>query len=177
MLFINRKLKKEEKKKFKLLSVKRYLRYLKIHLHSNTIILIIISSIVSNTIIIYKNQEYDKIQNELEKRDNISCTGIIISNKEEKEYTNRYKIKIQYNKKTVRFYITTNKTIELEYGDKVLFLGTYIKPEEQRNYKGYDYKRYLKQLKIYGTIKCSQIKKISKEYSNPILHISNKIIE
>lgn len=177
ILFINGKIKKEQKRKFKLLSIKRYFRYLKIYFPINTIILIIISSIISNTITIYLNQEYHKIQEELQKQENISCTGIIISNKDEKEYKNKYKIKIQYNKKIFRFYITTNKAIELEYGDKVFFSGTYIKPEEQRNYKGYDYKRYLKQLKIYGTIKCSQIKKISKEYSNPILQISNKIIK
>lgn len=175
ILFINKKLKKEYNKKLKLLSIRRYLRYLKIYFHLNTIILIIISSIISNTITICLNKEYDKIQEELEKQENISFTGIIISDKEEKEYANKYKIKIQYNKKAIRFYITTSKTIELDYGDKVVFSGTYIKPEEQRNYKGYDYKRYLKQLKIYGTIKCSQIKKISQEYSNPIFQISNKI--
>lgn len=175
ILFINKKLKKEQKKKLKLLSIKRYFRYIKIYFTSNTILLIMISSIISNSITIYLNKEYNEIQEELEKQEDISCTGIIISDKEEKEYANKYKIKLKYNKKNISCFITTNKTIELEYGDEVFFSGNYITPEGQRNYKGYDYKRYLKQLKIYGTIKCSQIKKISKGQSIPILRISNKI--
>ena len=175
ILFIYKKLKIKEKRNFKLLSIKRYFRYIKIYLHSKTIILIIISSIVSNSIIIYLNQEYKNIQERLETKQNISYKGVIVSNKEEKEYNNKYKIKIQYNKKSIKFYITTNKSIELEYGDVISFSGTYIKPEGQRNYKGYDYKKYLKQLKIYGTIKCSQVEKISKEQLNLIVKISNKI--
>ncbi len=175
ILFIYKKLKIKEKRNFKLLSIKRYFRYIKIYLHSKTIILIIISSIVSNSIIIYLNQEYKNIQEKLENKQNISYKGVIVSNKEEKEYNNKYKIKIQYNKKSIKFYITTNKSIELEYGDVISFSGTYIKPEGQRNYKGYDYKKYLKQLKIYGTIKCSQIKKISKQQLNPFPKILNKI--
>lgn len=175
ILLVYKKLKKKEKTKFKLLSIKRYFRYIKIYLRSNTIILIIISSIISNSIIIYQNNNYKKIQEELEKEENISLTGIIVSSKEELEYNNKYKVKVKYNKKTINLYITTKKNIELQYGDKVLLSGIFIKPEVQRNYKGFDYQRYLKQLKIYGTIKCSQIEKKSEKQINSILQISNQV--
>lgn len=175
ILFIYKKLKKKEKRSLKLLSIKRYFRYLKIYLNSNTIIAIIIISIISNTITIYLNQKYNNIQEKLEKHKDVSYKGIIISNKEEKDYNNKYMIKTQDNKRNIKFYITTSKEMELEYGDIIYFSGTYIKPEEQRNYKGFDYKRYLKQLKIYGTIRCNQIRKVSKQKLNPIPKILNKV--
>ena len=136
-------------KKFQLLSIKRYLRYVKIYLNSKVIILLIISSIVSNSIVIFQNKNYEKIYNNLSIQENLNFTGIIISEKQEKQYYNKYKIKVNYNNQNLRFYITTKKDIELEYGDKITFSGIYAKPEIQRNYKGFDYSEYLKQLKIY----------------------------
>ena len=170
-----KKINYKKPKIFKLFALKRYFRYIKIYVSSKTVILIIISSIISNTIVIVQNKKYEEIYNKLAQQENIQLTGIIISNKEEKEFYNKYKVETEYNKKKIKIYITTNKNIELEYGDKITFLGTYTKPEIQRNYRGFDYSNYLKQLKIYGTIKCSKIKIIDKNQANKIFQISNQI--
>ena len=49
-------------------------------------------------------------------------------------------------------------------------------PEVQRNYKGFDYSKYLKQLKIYGTIKCSKIEVLDKKQANKMFQISNQMV-
>ena len=173
--FIYKFFNKQKTKKFQLLSIKRYLRYVKIYLNSKVIILLIISSIVSNSIVIFQNKNYEKIYNNLSIQENLNFTGIIISEKQEKQYYNKYKIKVNYNNQNLRFYITTNKDIELQYGDKITFSGTYTKPEKQRNYKGFDYSEYLKQLKIYGTIRCKKVQVLSKKQANKMFQISNQI--
>lgn len=173
--FIYKFCNKQKTKKFQLLSIKRYLRYIKIYLSSKVIILLIISSIASNTIVIFQNKNYEKIYNNLSNQENLNLTGIITSEKQEKQYYNKYKIQVKYNNRNLRFYITTKKDIELKYGDKITFSGTYTNPELQRNYKGFDYSEYLKQLKIYGTIKCSKIKIIDKKQANKIFQLSNEL--
>ena len=167
--------KKTTTKKLKILSIKRYIRYIKIYLNSKVIILIIISSIISNTIVIFQNNNYEKIYNQLSKQEKVNLTGIIISKKQEKQYYNKYQIKTKYNNQNLKFYITTNKDIELKYGDKIEISGTYSKPETQRNYKGFDYSKYLKQLKIYGTIRCENVELIKHKQANKILEITNYI--
>ena len=69
----------------------------------------------------------------------------------------------------------TDKKIKLEYGDKIKISGEYKKPEIQRNYKGFNYSDYLKQLKIYGTIKCSKVEITNHNQANKIFQITNQI--
>lgn len=166
---------KKQTKKFKLLSIKRYLRYIKIYFNYQVIILIMFSSIISNTILIFQNRKYMNVYDTLSNEDKVELTGIIISEKQEKQYYNKYIIQTTYNKKKIKFYITISKSQNLEYGDKITLSGTYIRPEVQRNYKGFDYTQYLKQLKIYGTIKCDKFKIIAKNQGNKILQFSNEI--
>lgn len=175
-LLNSKKIKITNVKKLKLFSIKRYIRYLKIYLNSKVIILLILSSIISNLIIISQNKKYEKIYNSLSKEENINLNATITSNVEEKEYYNKYKIETKYSNKKISLYIMVNKDVELEYGEKITFSGTYIKPEIQRNCKGFDYSQYLKQLKIYGTIKCNKIEKIQQNKSNKLLKISNEIV-
>ena len=148
---------KRKHQKLKLFSIKRYFRYVKIFINSKVILLIVITSLISNTLILIKNQKYEKMYTLLSSKENIKLIGIVISNKEEKQYYNKYKIEAKIQNKNFRFYIMTDKKINLEYGDKIKLNGEYKRPEVQRNYKGFDYSKYLKQLKIYGTIKCSKI--------------------
>lgn len=171
----NKKIKRV--KKLKLFSTKRYIRYIKIYLNSKVIILLIFSSIISNSITIIQNKKYEKIYNMLSKEEIVDIEATITSNADEKEYYNKYKIETKYNKHKISLYIMTNKNIKLEYGQQIKLSGTYIKPEIQRNYKGFDYSQYLKQLKIYGTIKCNKIEKISQNKSNKLLKISNEIVK
>ncbi|MCI8618229.1 MAG: DNA internalization-related competence protein ComEC/Rec2 [Clostridia bacterium] len=176
-IYLLRSKKIKDVKKLKLFSIKRYIRYLKIYLNSKVIILLILSSIISNSIVISRNKEYEKIYNNLSKEENIDLKAIITSNVEEKEYYNKYKIETKYNNKKISLYIMVNKNIKLKYGQEIKISGTYIRPEVQRNYKGFDYSQYLKQLKIYGTIKCSKIEKINQDKSNKLLKISNEIVK
>ncbi len=159
---------KYKKKKFKILSIKRHFRYLKLIFKINTILVVVISSFISNSIIKYQESKYDKIYQLTE----VNTTGIIVSNKEEKEYKNRYKIKLENG---INFYLDTELDIELHYGDKVKIAGEYQEPQEARNYKGFDYKQYLKTLKIYGTIKAENVKLLEKNAYNPILQGANNI--
>ena len=170
-------IKKNQKRneKLKLFSTKRYLRYIKIYINSNVLLIIIISSIISNSITILESKKYEVMYKELSSTENIALVATVISNKEEKEYYNKYKVKTKYKNKNLRFYITVNKNKDIKYGDKIKLSGNYIQPESQRNYKGFDYSEYLKQLKIYGTIKCKNIKILKENDLNTIILLSNKI--
>ena len=178
--FINNFYNKKKTNKFKLLSIKRYLRYIKIYLNSSTITVIIISSIISNTIINFQNRKYNQIYKELSSKNEIKFIATIIGEKQEKQYYNKYKIYTQYKKKNIKLYITTSKEKQLKYGDQIKISGIYKKPEIQRNYKGFDYSEYLKQLKIYGTIECKSIQVLEHNKENIIFktsnNLSNKII-
>ena len=76
-----------------------------------------------------------------------------------------------------RFYLYTNKNNILKYGDLIEINGEYIIPSKARNYKGFDYREYLKTKKIYGSIKTenNQIRIIERNKLNPILMFSNKV--
>lgn len=126
-LFIKRILNQKTNQKFKLMGMKRYLRYLKLILHKKVILSIILFSIISNTIVIFKNQKYENSYQEQEK---IVGEALVISNPQEKEFSNRYKIKY----KNTYFYLRVNKklTESLEYGDKINLSGEFSKPKTRK---------------------------------------------
>ena len=143
-----------QRKKFKLFSIKRYFRYVKLVFSFDTIMLIIIVSIISNIIIMFQKSKYDNFY----KEGPITLTGIIVSYKIEKEYKDMYKIKVEVAQNNKKFngtylYLKVNKKIELKYGDKVKIKGEYEKPEIQRNYKGYDAEKNQRMKKIHGTVR------------------------
>ncbi len=45
----------------------------------------------------------------------------------------------------------------------ITFEGTYTKPPEDRNYRGFNYREYLKTKKIYGTIKAQEVNVIKEK--------------
>ena len=55
--FIN----KRKKRKFRLFSIRRYFRYIKIYLNHKIILVIILLSIISNSIVLYKNKKYNSV--------------------------------------------------------------------------------------------------------------------
>ena len=89
----------------------------------------------------------------------ITGTGKIISFKQEKEYTNKYLIKY----KNFRFIIYLDKNLEFEYGDVIYFNGNFKELKSAKNFNSFNYSRYLRQYKIYGSIKIEYIKKVGKE--------------
>lgn len=167
------------RKKLKLVSVKRYLRYLKLILNSKIIFCIIIFSIISNSIVIFQNQKYESYYKNEEE---IIVEAIIISDAQEEEYNYVYKIKIlcinNNNKyKNTYLYLKTSKksTEKLKYGDKIKAKGSFSEASSQRNYGGFNYKEYLKSLKVYGTIRANQLKVLSRNRLNNIFSLANQV--
>lgn len=168
--------KSKKHKKFHILSSYRYIRYIKLIFTKQVIFLIIISSIISNTILIFQEKRYENLYPE----ENITVEGIIISNQEEREYKNRYKLKVltvnSSNKYySTQIYIEVKKDIQFEYGDKVFLQGEFRKGSEQRNTGGFDYQLYLKSIHIYGTLKVENYQKISSDNVNWIAKSINTI--
>ena len=160
-------------KKFRMFSIKRYFRYIKLIVKLNIILTIVISSFISNTIVKFNNNKYENLYKDINE---ISLTAIVTSNKKEEEYYNRYKIHINEGKlKNTNLYINVSKNKKIEYGDKVAIKGTFIEPSKKRNYKGFDYKEYLKTLKIYGTVKIKEIEVLETNKANLLMQTSNKI--
>ncbi|MBQ3414978.1 MAG: ComEC/Rec2 family competence protein [Clostridia bacterium] len=125
-------------------------------------------SIISNIVVIELNNQYEKFYSRDEK---IDIVGTIISSKNEKNYYNLYTLK-STNK---YIYVYVDKKINLDYGDKVYLKGKYKKPEIQRNYRGFDYSKYLKSKNVYGSIKVKDIEIIEKNNYFKILKKCNEI--
>ena len=161
--------------------------YFKFYLKKSIILILIITSIISNTITLINNKKYETLYFGLEE---IKVKGIIINNGIEKNNKIIYKIKVKeiegvgVGPRTTRKYKNTNlylninkkQKIKLNYGDLIQVEGTYKKTETQKNYKGFNYKEYLKTLKIYGTISTkNKIEIIKKEKINKLFLYSNKL--
>ena len=169
LIFIIYQLLQKSKNKFKLFSIKRYIRYIKLIFKYNVIITIILSSFISNSILNRSNKKYETLY---KNEENLEIDAIIVSNKTEKEYYNKYKIKVINSKyKNTQLYINTKEN--LKYGEIIKIKGKYIEPQRARNYGGFDYKQYLKTQKIYGTIKAEKIKIVDQRRG--IMEISNSI--
>ncbi len=163
--------KKRRKNKFKLLSIHRYSRYLKLIINSKIILILVIFSIISNIVILYKNNQYEKTYSD---NQDIELTAIIISSRTQKQYYDLYKVKILNS--NFNMYIQVGKNVEeLEYGDKIQIKGKYIKPSMQRNYKGYDDSKYLKTLKVVGRIKVDKVDVKAKKQLNLLFQFANDI--
>lgn len=168
----NKIFKSEGKRKFQLLSFKRYKKYLKLIVNHQVVLIFAISSIISNTIVLFQNQKYENFYQDGK---NIQVTAIVTSKKKEKQYYNLYQVKLE-NSKNLSLYIqVSKKEKELEYGDKIKLQGEYRRPEKQRNYGGYDDEQYLKTLKIAGRVKVNDLQVASKRQLNGILQMANDI--
>lgn len=167
------------KRKFKLISFHRYFRYIKIVISKKAILIIAISSIISNSIILIQNQKY---YNLYKNHEQLNLTGIIVSNKQEKEYKDIYKIKVEICNNSLKYnntylYLNINKKTkeDLKYGDKVFVKGEFIEATSKRNKGGFDYKKYLKTKKIYGSINVEKIQVKAHNQTNILLKIANDI--
>ena len=170
LIILKIKNRKNTNKTFKLLSMKRYFRYIKLILNRKVVLCFCIFSIISNSIVIYQNQKYD---NKYTNEEKIIGEAIVLSNKQEKEYNNVYKIKYE----DTYLYLKIDKKLikDLKYGDKIRFSGEFIEATKQRNYGGFNYKQYLKTLKIYGSIKVEEIEVIASNQTNLFFRITNEI--
>lgn len=174
------------KRKFQIISIRRYFRYIKLLIRPNVIFIFIIFSIISNFIITRQEKKLEQIY---DKEGELQFIGMVQSQKEEKEYYNRYQVKViksgelqELEGKYLYLQVKKENRKEFEYGDIVQIEGEYTKPEKQRNYGGFDYQAYLKTKKIVGIIKTSKIEVIGhkkagfKEVCNSIsLRIKNNM--
>ena len=149
-------------------------KYLKIMLKPSVIYIFFISIIISNYYVRYLNNKYTKFYNN--PPEIIKGNAVIIKEAEEKDYSYSYIIKMKDELyKDKKFILNTSKKKLLQYGDLIKIKGEYIIPSESRNYKGFNYREYLKSKKIYGSIKSSgEIKVIQSNYINQIFIKSNK---
>ena len=143
-------------------------------LKSSVIYIFFISIIISNYYVRYLNNKYTKFYNN--PPEIIKGNAVIIKEAEEKDYSYSYIIKMKDELyKDKKFILNTSKKKLLQYGDLIKIKGEYIIPSESRDYKGFNYREYLKSKKIYGSIKSSgEIKVIQSNYINQIFIKSNK---
>lgn len=131
------------------------------------------------------NNSYDNKYKSFNEEE-IEIIGTIISDVNKEDYKYTYEIKVdsinkdKYYKGDILLVNTKNTKgeIELDYGNKILIKGTFEEPVSIRNYKGFDYKFYLKTRKIYGKVftEKNSIKVLKKKNLN-ILNITNNIIK
>jgi len=84
--------KRQNKGKFKFISIRKILRYIKIILDFKLLILIIIFSSISNFIILNLNNKYENLYKGLSQIDIIAK---VVDNGTNKDYKTRYKIKVE----------------------------------------------------------------------------------
>lgn len=169
---IKKFLKHQKKRRFQLVSFRRYSRYLKLIINKRVILIFIIFSIMANGNVLFQNNKYDNLYQD---EQTIEIIGIVVSQKIEKTYYNLYQVKVLNSKSFNLFIQVSKKNKELEYGDKVKLKGKYKKPSKQRNYGGYDDRKYLKTLKIAGRVKVEQLEIIAQKQLNIILQYANTI--
>lgn len=105
--------------------------------------------------------------------------AVIVSDVTEEEYKKVYEIEIKtingntkYTGKRWLLNIKKSRNndlsvgSDLKFGDFIAFYGTIELPSTARNYMGFDYQRYLKSTKLYGTITTkNQVKVINQNQS------------
>ena len=149
-------------------------RYLKVIFNKKTIIPFMVLTIFFSIYIMILNKKYENFYKVVD--ENIEIEAVIISSVKENEYYNSYTIKGKTEEfKNKKFILYVRKDVVLEYGDKIKITGQFFKPEESRNYKGFNYKKYLQTEKIYGTIKADKAELKSKNNTIFIFKLSNSI--
>lgn len=145
-------------------------------LNKQIILLICLSALFSNTYMLYLNNKYNSFYENSPQT--ITAKAVVVGDAEEKEYYYKYLVKIRdgtYKNKKFYLNVKKNKSNKLEYGDLIELKGEYLIPSEARNYKGFNYREYLKTKKICGTIKLDSSKIIKKNNLNCFSMLSNKI--
>ena len=110
---------------------------------------------------------------------NLKCT--IMELEDENEYNMTYKVKVNEINNDLKFkntyvLIKINKKNNINYGDFVLFTGKILKPDIRRNYKGFNYQRYLNSKKIYTVVNVNTTKIIKKNNRLNIYSIKAHLI-
>ena len=137
----------------------KYFRFIKMRMK---IVVLIIVFVFLNFGYFYTNIIEDKYESFYNNLKSIESYGIIVEEPKEKEYSKMAKVKIL--EENVSVYIYTNKNVK--YGDLIYFSGKYEIPEIARNEYGFNYRNYLKTLKVIGTVKDAEVEIIQEEKIN-----------
>lgn len=136
------------------------------------IIVILICLIISIGYVSILENKYSKISDMP-----IKEMVTIISDIQEKEYKKVCTAKIVRNNKKILINIKMSQDIpSMKYGDSLYIEGEFKQPEEARNYKGYNYKQYLKTKKNIGTVELEKAK-ILKSSNGSFIHNIQKYIK
>ena len=150
---------------------------------TNILIIYLLSSIIFGLYTNWLNKQYEEKYSRYYDKD-VKIIGTIISDVKEKDYTNSYRIKIssingeKIDKDTFILKIKKNKEkSHLDYGDKIYFNGLVENTKGRKNENGFDYKFYLKTIKIYGIMytESDSVKILKKDNMDIIELVSNKI--
>lgn len=166
---------KKVKRKFKFISIQKIFRYIKLILDFKSLIIIIVFSSISNFIVINLNNKYEKVYKSLE---NVNLMVKVVDNGTNKEYKTTYRIKVDEGTyKGIYLYldVKTKLKINLKYGDYINLQGLYKEPSKASNYQGFDYSKYLRTLKIFGTVEAEEIHILKENTNNVFFTISNNI--
>ncbi len=165
----------KRKTKFKIFNIKRYMRYIKVIYNKKVLLVIIIVSIVSNIYTMYLNDKYQTLYIDNKEYEKVIC---VVKSKIEHEYLNKYIVQIisienETKYKGTQVYIEISKYNKqeenFEYGDEIELTGIFKKANVDRNYFGFSYFEYLKQIQIYGTIEVSKVTNILYNEDNSLL--------
>lgn len=164
IFLIHQLLKISHTKKFKLISFRRYFRYVKIIITKKVFIVILIFSILSNTVVLYKSFSYDKLQKNLDGKE-IQINASVLSNATNKKFKKTYIVKVKSSiAKNKKMYLNVNNKDkkDLQYGDVIQITGIFKKPQTRKNYKAYDYSEYLRTKGICGVLEGKNIENCGK---------------
>jgi len=169
--------KKEEKRKFKFISIKKIFRYIKLIFDFKSVIIIILFSSISNLITINLNHKYEDLYVGIE---DVDIAAKIISNGTQEEYKTTYKIKVEsLNKKSkykgtyLYLDVSKNLNVNLKYGDYINLQGKFSQPTKATNYQGFDYSKYLRTQQVYGTVKLERVSILKENTNSSFFEISN----
>lgn len=174
---------KNKSKKKKLTICYRITKYLKVCIAPKTLIIFVLFMIIGMLCITLKVNKFETFLKDMQKNSNTQSNvfAIIVSDKEEKEYSDVYKAKIisadnkKYNNTYCILKIKKQKGKSLEYGDLICLVGGFNEPKDRTNYKGYSYKEYLRTINIYGSFKSkyNDVKVLEKDKNDVFKTIAN----
>ena len=137
------------------------------------IIILLLFVILSFIYVDILENEYNRIENK-----QIEEKAVIISDIQEKEYKYIYEAKFLKNNKKVLINIKKSQQIDkINYGDLIYLEGKLEIPKIATNYKGFNYRQYLKTQKIQGIVIADNVKILKAKYKNNLIYQMQKKIK
>ena len=150
----------------------------KIITHFTFLLFILIGAVYINIL----NKNYEAKYSDVS--DEVNIRGIIISEPQDKDYKYTYTIKVEeinnqdkYKGTKLILNINKNKLKDIvpKFGDEVELTGEFERPNSARNYKGFDYKQYLKSKGIYGTVDLENYKIVAEDQIDNFSKLINSV--